>query len=279
MDLSTIAQLLGLGGPVAATLFIYLIFKFLDSKASQAANHTMVTWIADRYQKPIDVHHVIIAAFDQLYGSPLLSLKTLLRTAVLSTCSTTIYYLFLIDVVEYQPFTHPFDDITVIPFVIISDYISLFVVKRALIVARINFQLSVLIILFGAALAIMLCVLISEIVSYVQIAVNDGVRHHSLRFALQVFWIFMSGVVPDALHVIVPLATSVGAAAIIYVWFPILILGLALTRAAKLFIGTVKFAQWFVKRGERHPFEAIGISASAATFLIAICIKIALWAA
>ena|ERR1700730_11241636 len=88
-------QLLGLGAPFTAGAAIYALFNFLDKKASVAANRAIVAWMQGENYKQLDLATAVISAFDHLYGTPLLRLKSFMRSAFLSTCAVLIYLFFL----------------------------------------------------------------------------------------------------------------------------------------------------------------------------------------
>jgi hypothetical protein len=92
MSVNEIAQLLGLSGPFAAAAAIYILFNFLDKKASDAAKQAIAAWIqGENYKRP-DLRMAVISGFDHLYGTPLLRLKTFVRSASLSVCAIIIYF-------------------------------------------------------------------------------------------------------------------------------------------------------------------------------------------
>jgi hypothetical protein len=137
MAFQQIAQLFGLGAPFLAAGLIYALFKFLDKKASGAANRVMTAWLKGERYKQLDLKHAIVDGFDHLYGVPLLSIRSFLRSAILSFLATVFVimfgWFFLIGQEDPSYIVGGAEIGGLIgPSIIISDYISLFVVRRCL---------------------------------------------------------------------------------------------------------------------------------------------------
>jgi hypothetical protein len=132
-------RLLGLGAPFIYAAATYAIFHFLDRKASGQAKKTLGQWFTRRYENS-RVADAILEVFDRLYTAPLLGVRAFCRSAALSVILIASF------IVEFIPglprFLHfgntAFIADVVIPATaanIVSDYLSLFVVRRWLIVA------------------------------------------------------------------------------------------------------------------------------------------------
>jgi hypothetical protein len=78
------AQYIGLRAPFAAALLVYCLFKFLDRKASGAAKEAITAWIKGERYKQIDLKAAVVEGFDNLYGTPLRSVRSFLRSATIS---------------------------------------------------------------------------------------------------------------------------------------------------------------------------------------------------
>jgi hypothetical protein len=75
-------EFLGIGAAFTYAAATYGVFHFLDRSASGPAKRAFSQWISgERYQIP-DFQAAVIGAFDHFYGSPLLSAKTLIRSAL-----------------------------------------------------------------------------------------------------------------------------------------------------------------------------------------------------
>ena len=84
-------RLLGLSVPLTAAMATYGLFKFLDKKASAAANRAIILWIKGGNHEQLDFRRVVIGSFDSIYGKELLSVKTLIRSSVLSIVSLILF--------------------------------------------------------------------------------------------------------------------------------------------------------------------------------------------
>ena len=232
-------QLLGLGAPFAAGAAIYALFNFLDKKASVAANRAIVEWMQGENYKQLDLATAVISAFDHLYGTPLLRLKTFMRSAFLSTCAVLIYFLFYVgrDAENSSVLVGAFVVFT-IP-VIATDYVSLFFVRKFLRVAKGNAKLSII-----SAFA---CAILT-------------ISALGLAFLAMFFTSWQISSIKIAAILTFP-------AWLVHLWLPLFLEGAAINSGIYAFLRTVRFAQWFIKRGDSHPFEAIGMTAGAVTFV------------
>jgi hypothetical protein len=68
MDVNDIAQHLHWTAPVVAASPIYALFKFLDKKASQAANRAVTAWLKGERYKRIDLMSAVVEGFDHYTG-------------------------------------------------------------------------------------------------------------------------------------------------------------------------------------------------------------------
>src|SRR5580704_16626956 len=178
MDWNQIGQTLHLGGTIAAVVAIYSLFKFLDGKASASANKTLLAWLRGEEYRRLDLRNVVVSAFDSLYGAPLLRVRSFLRSAVLSVCAYLIYLMFEVAVItkafgfEYVLTTLIVVFMLVLPFVILADYISLFIVRRCLTILRINVGEAIVLAILGGlgwflvAAVLMTSVMLSQTSDY-----------------------------------------------------------------------------------------------------------------
>jgi hypothetical protein len=90
MGVDSLTELLGIGAPVAAASATYGLFKFLDAKASTQANATIGALTRGEDYDRVDLAAAVVRAFDQIYGTPLLSLHSLFRSCAISIVVTLI---------------------------------------------------------------------------------------------------------------------------------------------------------------------------------------------
>src|SRR5215475_13724177 len=147
MAFDKIARYIGFGAPFVAASLIYALFKFLDKKASGAANRTITAWIKGEHYKQLDLKAAVIEGFDHLSGKPLFRLRSFLRSAGVSSLAVVAYLMFLA-VYRLPPPTGLLDVISAfavfaIP-TILSDYASLFLVRSILQLSAPNLAVAIL---------------------------------------------------------------------------------------------------------------------------------------
>jgi hypothetical protein len=91
MALGGIAQLMGFGAWLGAAVSVYFLFRFLDRKASAAATRTIAAWMKGESYRRLDLTATVISSFDLLYGTPLLRVRSFVRSALLSLAGTLLY--------------------------------------------------------------------------------------------------------------------------------------------------------------------------------------------
>lgn len=64
-------------------------------------------------------------------------------------------------------------------------------------------------------------------------------------------------------------------ALLVHLWLPAFALGALILRVLKPFFNTVKWMQWFIKRGVDHPFEAVGLTVAIFNFFAVAIVEIA----
>jgi hypothetical protein len=254
-----VAKLLGLGAPVAAAGAIYWLFSFLDKKASDEANNVLSSWMRGESYKKIDLGNAVLSAFDHLYSAPLFRWKAFRRSAMLSLCAGLIYFGFWLYEIMNAPISKPEFAVgfasglaLVVPILIIADYFSLYVIRACLNVARKSALLSILISLIFGLFAIFVVIVIAGLgieetapLMGVEMSVRD---ERSLGAGL------------SANMVVFP-------ALLVHLWLPLFLIGALLNRGVSAFFRTAGFAQRFMKHGDEHPFDAIGIVAATVVFV------------
>jgi hypothetical protein len=142
-------QALGLGTPVYVAAGTYGFFSWLDRNASSQAKHAIAQWLGGHEYERYGLQLGILSAFDRIYGKPLLSLRSFVRSALISiaVCVITrvLFAMYFGDaVVDQHPEVLSLYNketnnqiilnivIGLLPPVIFSDYISLFFVRRML---------------------------------------------------------------------------------------------------------------------------------------------------
>jgi hypothetical protein len=277
----------GLGLVFALTGFTYGFFLWIDKRVSVAAKEAMATWFSPGAIDQKAMASALLEMFDLIYGKPLLSLRAFLRSAAISIVLTLLFVILrqihgfygiggLDDTADYiieiwAPFISN----------ILSDYISLFVVRRwlednsrsplavvatgtligsAIILAFFVFRLEIggLALEFGDFLFDWSSFGLNSLLTGIKNA-NDGVMDQlglsstSFETAGTIWGTFVDELVPAALAV--------------HLWLPLFGLGLFILRGGALFAKPVAFMRWFLEQGDNHPYEAVGYVAAGTVFL------------
>lgn len=260
-----LAKLLGLGPPMIAAGAIYWLFSFLDKKASDELNQALTSWMKGANYNRIDLGEAVISAFDHLYGAKLFSWRAFRRSALLSLCAVLIYCLFIAWSNWIRPqglpeaeglifgliFEIGFDVLILTPGIVIEDYLSLYVIRQYLRLATKSVFLSVLIALIFGFLAV-------SATGVFIIVVFQWLTMPGINLFYMSYGLFGRTVLQMALP-----------AFLVHLWLPLFLIGASLNTGLRVFFRAVGLAQRFIKHGDEHPFDAIGLVAAAFVFVVA----------
>jgi hypothetical protein len=256
---------------------VYWFFSWLDSNASAAAILAVSAWLKNNPYRQVDLRDAFRRVFDQIYTESLLSRRGFARSLVISSSIWLLVLLFgaLRNIIhlgnDYERFAvkaYFLTNISLLPQMILSDYISLFVVRRVLDVSGrrpiLTLTLALLTGIFAVFVLAMLSVfaaqtLISEFLDYEV----DTQALEELMLPGPVLWFII------ILGVAIP-------AMIVHLWIVLLVVGVLGFRFLHLIFKGIGYAQWFLKKGARHPFKAIGIVAAFVIFLFGLSMKLLL---
>jgi hypothetical protein len=260
-----LAKLLGFATPLIYAAAVYGAFHWLDKKASGHAKKAMTSWIQQPKQA-IDPM-VVIDLFDRIYTTPLLSVRAFSRSAIISlTVGVLVWYkLDLIpshlfptwdDVIELRLFF--FVSILLALFFVLSDYISLFVVHRWLILFRRRplFSLASGPIIGGCIIAVLWLVRAGLVILiFFRTQLFDIDPDEYVRIWKDIFSFMLTPSSESVPYFLPPM--------LVYLWLPLVggaVIGAQLLTALPKAAG---WMQWFIKQGQHHPFEALGYVAAA----------------
>jgi hypothetical protein len=248
MELKDIAQAVGLSAPFAAAAPIYALFKFIDKKASDKANEAVTAWIKGEHYKHLDLKAAVIEGFDNLYGTPLFSVRTFVRSAGLSLVAVFIVAIaFAIRARATQPIAGLIWFIVAIVPTIISDYASLFIVRICLDIRGTSLRLSILGALTGAAIAVnfvgILSIELANVLQFILIGRTNVVTIQSIvNGALEPFRELVSAPTELILSF---------QALLVDLWLPLLLLAGGAATGLNVFFRAVGWAQWFLSQPVR----------------------------
>jgi hypothetical protein len=258
---------IGLGAPFTAAAGVYWLFHFLDKKAADAPRQAVASWIRGNSYKTIDLGDAFISSFDHLYSTPLFRFRAFGRSARLSLMVFVVYRVFF-TLLTRGSWANFFAGIaTIALLIIISDYLSLFVIRRCLVLSKRFPGLSVMLAFIAGAIMISILLVllraISDIIFLSRVVPNfdrwaalhtfvDDLRWGALTYSL------------TNLHAVL----DVLPAFLVQFWLHLLLIGSLITSGLSAFLKATGFSQWFLQRGDEHPFEAIGLAASVFVFAV-----------
>lgn len=244
--------------PVAYAVTVFQLFRWLDREASEEARVSVSSWLQSKEYDTNAVGSATIEMFDRVYTPHLLSWNAFLRSALYTTCLTIIvlFETYRGDNGELYRLVHPLDadafynelasfGTSIIPN-IVTDYFSLFAVKRLLISTK---DRPLVALWIGPLVGIL-------IVGVVNLVINDAL------LALYFWWgsgdnyfYVLKGVI--SYNFTVPeWRDLLAAACVVHLWLPLFAVSAGLLRA-------VSWLQWFFRDGQQHPYEVIGYLSAA----------------
>jgi len=90
-----IFQSLGLALPYAYAIGTYMLFLYLDKKASGAAKTALSSWLKDEPYNKFDLRAGILDVFDRIYGEWLVSLTAVRRSILYTVTAILLWNIFL----------------------------------------------------------------------------------------------------------------------------------------------------------------------------------------
>jgi hypothetical protein len=271
--MASISEYVGLGVPVMFAGVAYGLFHWLDEKASDEAKAALGKWSRSISYDRNAAAAAIVELFDRIYGSPLSSWRSLARSSAITATLTLTY------AVLYTPmFGGPGVTIRATPlyvtlpatliFNILTDYISLFIVRQFLQIR----ERSQFLILVGGAFAGMFTILFFYFLRDAIIAFIGSIRWGQSigatwrlliggwRLEYRALWTGQGIAVLHSLVILPALVT--------HIWLLLLAVAVALVRASRYFFLSVEKVQWVLKKGDEHPLEAAGYVAAVVVFFI-----------
>jgi hypothetical protein len=274
--LTEIMKVVGFSTPLLYASAIYGLFHWLDKKASAAAKAAISNLLQLRQYKNDDIGNAIIELFNRIYTSNLLSWNAFARSALFTLCMNVIFLYEALPSNNKMRFFHEtqssLDFIIVGATVttnVISDYVSLFAVRRLLILGKNRPFIALWV---GAAAGI-------SIVTFFNFVLNIG-------FALMVL---LAGILPstnwlgsfisfsfinfEATFSVPEWLALFSSAFVVHLWLPLFFICAGTVRGLNYLRAAVGWTQWFIKQGRQHPLEAIGYVAAVIVFVCSAIIQ------
>jgi hypothetical protein len=256
---------LGFTTPFIIAASCYFICRYLDKRASGPAKSAISDWFARRYDRQA-VSATMVEVFDRIYTPRLLSARGFLRSVAISLAVTTLMVMLFFRPAIYIAVQLPhMRDVYIQHIVtnIISDYVSLFFIRWWLVRAG---QRPVLSLIVGALVGItivLVCYIVRDIGDF---AWSQGEFHLRYFPEWAVWWVRkMTGSGTNKYFVY--------AAFAVHFWLLLFALGVLIMQGLNYTLKAVQLAQWFLKQGRSHPFDALGLILTPLVFIIAAVIQ------
>jgi TIR domain len=270
-------------GSLAATI-TYGLFFFFDRRASELAKRALARWLCKAPPSGRGVQLAIIGAFDSLYSYPLLTYEALFRSILVSSCVFGLWQLYLYGhkydfLDDHQRYYWFFGDVIACIFLavnVMSDYLSLFLVRKCLVYVN-NRRLILLVApMFGW---IIVCTI------YIVAVILTGVIMELLHSDMTLY--FLSAVGRRDTGFYYPLSEFISdvltgraeldyafipSALVVHLWMPLFAIGVFVIRFLGPTLRAVRWIQWFVRDGDEHPLEAIGTVAALLIFAVMVVV-------
>jgi hypothetical protein len=275
--LEDLLKLLGLGGSFIYAAAAFGFFYWLDKEASDEAKDAVTRWFNPKRYDKTAVAAAIVEVFDRIFTRPLLSWRAFGRSAIF-TC--TVICIFLIEFPPARPFSSS-TDITEafsvdrlvtlwFPFVqnLFSDYISLFAIRKWLLIAGRRPILA----LFGGIFVgfiVIVAVNIARAIVLAMLGLEVG-------FGSARFWQYNSGVVPSMIFSMIFGLVSLLPAFAVHLWLPLFAVCMAVIKGMSYLAWWAHKMEWFLRDGSQRPLQAVGYVAAAIVFVSSAAVQIAL---
>jgi hypothetical protein len=255
----------GLGAAALYAALVFGFFVWVDKDISPDVKQTISRWIDRRYLDRNAVAKSIVAIFDRIYGSQLISLSALLRSSLISLILTSAFV-----VLNYKALEGESTDSFVPELVtfsvysnVVSDYLSLFFVKRMLVSIPSRPLLTLLLGAFVGSLVIYLFFVTRLVVPAFHYGLLEPEQQSSLVYAMLSFSVgclIAKGCVAMAYVSLVPPALFV------HLWLVLMAIALVTMRLATYFMRSIELAERLLKKEESQPLRAIAYVAACYVF-------------
>jgi len=279
MGLEDAFKALGLAAEFTPAAAIYTIFLAADRKASEPAQEAISKWTRGEDYRKLDLQSGIVGIFDHIYTSPLLRFRAFARSAAITAVIMIIWwsYLGFITFADLKELTTTPSEwaeaaalLLPIPLAnIISDYISLFVVRKFLH----KTGKTLLLPLLASAAAGSLIIIVFFSIANVTLEIITGAIAFAEAFQVDVsIWHIIFAWVD-----VVPKGGIVYPAIIVLLWLPLFMFGALGIRLLQIIRSAIGKTQWFIRDGNKHPIESVGLVAAILVFVATGAVHLTRW--
>jgi hypothetical protein len=254
-----VAKQCGFAVPLMYAAATYGVFRWLDKKASGPAKSSISSWLQSIPTTNDDLGNAVLEMFNRIYTPRLLSFRAFARSAIFTILISCVFLF------EASPQAHvirtvreSYDALITTLFAnVLSDYVSLFVVKFTLahgksapITASIRGVTAGMSVVAGFAVVQNMIVAILEMIHVPWFSFINQTVFNIMATFNEPFWL--------ALFL---------ASLVVHLWLPLFLLSAWTLRGMEYLKLTIGLVQWFIKQGRHHPFEAVGYVASVIVFV------------
>jgi hypothetical protein len=253
-------RLLSLATPLVYAVATYQLFHWLERNASAQVKMALSGLVSSRNYDEKTVTTTIVEIFDRINIAPLLSLHAMER----STIIILIVNVALILSGQFD-LSHPSQLHLIAASLatnVASGYLSLFAIRGSIVNVGDRMWLILLVgLLLGAfVVGIFTAVLLFEerygLGEWLGPVIDDG----------QISQVIGLQLAHSAMYSIPALFAQL--------WLPLFVFGLICMKGIHYFLRAVQSMQWFLKRGDEHPLDAIGYVAGAVVFAMSITVRL-----
>ncbi|WP_434886192.1 hypothetical protein [Bradyrhizobium oligotrophicum] len=254
-------KLLGFWPPVVYGFAVFMLFWFLDKQAAPRARKSISEWFAGPQYQRKDVADAVLYVFDLLYTRPLLGWTAFWRSALISAIVTTLVsiqvypnvpkFAIYAEFLRWSMFTQCLTNIA-------ADYLSLFFVRRWLILGGDRPILALATAPIIGVLIVIACYFVRDVGGF---SLQTGTFH--LRYFAEDLSAWYEFLQNRGLRfaLLVP-------ALVVHLWLPLFALGVVFAKVVNSVRTAGRLSQWFFAQGEAHPLRSVGYVAAAATVIL-----------
>jgi hypothetical protein len=259
--IATLLDHLGYPTPLLCAAAAYGLFHWLDENTSDEAKAAITSTMQGQGLEADRIVSALLEIFDRIYTYPLWSIRAFRRSFFLTIVASFVTFPTVSRVAGMLPPPKSGNIYTIFETLmlltlslsvnILTDYVSLFYVRRWL---RTAADRPVLALTLGALAAILIVTLGNLLRDIMLIFINVKGHFYIPPLSKQALD-FLAFIFAASLIFSIP-------ALIVFVWLPLFAIGILVARITGPLFRAVGKIQWFLKEGQTHPLRAVGCVAA-----------------
>lgn len=269
---------LGFGSAFALAAGTYGLFLFFDKNVSPDATSALSRWLKARGYRNLDARGAILNIFNKIYTEKLFGIKGFSRSGVISVVIFLLSELCFarFSISKFVGYLSPAPDsfginglYSLMVSNIVSDYISLFVIKAVLQRFRNHLITSVVLASVSGVLLVTI-IFISLFVMFIKFIPPIGEER---------FLDIIEGTTSTLVEMVLDFKNTwvFTTAVFVYIWLPLIATGALGFRLFVFALESTNSIQWLIKEGDVHPLRAIGLMAASFVFIATAIVQVAMW--